>query len=124
MRRASRFAAVVPCAALLLSGCGGGGDETTDTTAPAAAAPSTLTKSDLLTQGDAICAEVNAAVGTISSTSAEGASRVAQEADLYGGMVERLRGLGEPDETTGYEEFISAADELAQAQDDAALAAA
>ncbi len=125
MRRYHLLAAAVPVAALLIAGCGGGGGETTDTTAaaPVTTAP-TLTKADLLTQGDAICAEVNAAVGTISSTATEGASQVAQEAQLYKGMVERLKGLGTPEEPEGYEQFIAAADELSQAQSNAALAAA
>jgi hypothetical protein len=109
----------------MIAGCGGGGDETTDTTAAVTEpATKTLSKAELLTQGDAICAEVNAAVGTLSSSASEGASRVAQEADLYSGMVERLKGLGMPEEAAGYEQFIAAADELAQAQSDAALAAA
>ncbi len=125
MRRRSFLAAVVPCAVVLIAGCGGGGDETTDTAASAPApALTTLSKAELITQGDAICAEVNAAVGSLSSTSSEGASRVAQEADLYSGMVERLKGLGTPEEPEGYDQFIAAADELAQAQSDAALAAA
>jgi uncharacterized membrane protein YgcG len=125
MRRRFLFGAVVPVVALVIAGCGGGGDETTDTTAAAAVetAP-TLTKADLLKQGDAICAEVNAAVGTLAESSTEGASRVAQEADLYKGMVERLKGLGMPEEAEGYEEFIASADDLAQTQSDAALAAA
>jgi uncharacterized membrane protein YgcG len=125
MRRSPLFAAIVPIAALVIAGCGGGGDETTDTTAaaPVETTP-TLTKADLLKQGDAICAEVNAAVGTLAESSTEGASRVAQEADLYKGMVERLKRLGTPEEPEGYEEFIGAADELSQAQSDAALAAA
>ncbi|HEY7255287.1 MAG TPA: hypothetical protein VH476_01270 [Solirubrobacterales bacterium] len=115
----------MPVAALLIVGCGGGGGETTETTAaaPVATTP-TLTKADLLKQGDAICAEVNAAIGTLSEGSSEGASRVAQEADLYKGMVERLKGLGTPEEPEGYEQFMAAADELAQAQSNAALAAA
>ena len=125
MRRRYLFAAAVPCAALLITGCGGGGGETTDTTAAATvAAPLTLSKAELITQGDAICAEVNAAIGSLSSTASEGASRAAQEADLYGGMVDRLKGLGTPEEPEGYEQFIAAADELAQAQSNAALAAA
>jgi hypothetical protein len=125
MRRSSLFAAAVPLAALAIAGCGGGGGETTDTTAaaPVETAP-TLTKADLLKQGDAICAEVNAAVGTLAQSSTEGASRVAQEADLYKGMVERLKGLGTPEEAEGYEQFMAAADELAQVQSNAALAAA
>jgi hypothetical protein len=124
MRRRSLFAAAVPIAALVIAGCGGGGGETTDTTAAAPVTTPTLTKADLLKQGDAICAEVNAAVGTLAESSTEGASRVAQEADLYKGMVERLKGLGTPEEPEGYDQFMTAADELAQAQSDAALAAA
>jgi uncharacterized membrane protein YgcG len=123
--KARALLAVVPALLLLVSGCGGGGDD--ETSAPAVATtpePATLTKTELLEQGDAICAEVNAAVGTVAASSAEAASRVAQEANLYEGMVERLKGLGTPDDTTGYDEFIGAADTLAQAQSDAALAAA
>jgi len=106
------------------AGCGGG-DDGEETVAPATeATTAALTKEELLTQGDAICAEVNAAVGTVSSTASAGAAQVAQEADLYGGMVERLKALGTPDEATGYEEFIGAADALAKAESDAALAAA
>jgi hypothetical protein len=111
--------------ALLIAGCGGGGGETTETTAaaPVTTAP-TLTKADLLKQGDGICAEVNAAIGSLSSSASEGASQVAQEAELYKGMVERLKDLGMPEEAEGYEQFIAAADELAQAQSNASLAAA
>jgi hypothetical protein len=107
-----------------ISGCGGGGDdetsaapvETTEETAPS--------KDELLSQGDAICAEVNAAVGTLTSNAGEdSAALVAQEADLYGGMVDRLTGLGEPTEAVGYPEFIAAAEQLQQAESDAQLAA-
>jgi hypothetical protein len=125
MRRYHLLPAALPVAALLIVGCGGGGGETTDTTAaaPVTTAP-TLSKADLITQGDGICAEVNAAVGTLSSTASEGASQVAQEAELYKGMVERLKGLGTPEEPEGYEQFMASADELSQAQSNAALAAA
>jgi hypothetical protein len=110
-------------AALALAGCGGGGGDTT------AAAPvettettPTLTKEELITQGDAICAEVNAAVGTVNAGEAEASAQISQAADLYGGMVERLQALGTPDEAAGYEEFADAAEELAQATSDARLA--
>ncbi|HEX6228002.1 MAG TPA: hypothetical protein VFZ41_00910, partial [Solirubrobacterales bacterium] len=122
--KARAWLAIVPLFALLVAGCGGGDDEPTAPTVATTPEP-TLTKAELLEQGDAICAEVNAAVGTVSSTTGtEAASRVAQEANLYEGMVERIKGLGKPDDTAGYEEFIGAADTLAQAQSDAALAAA
>ena len=84
----------------------------------------TLSKAELIAQGDAICAEVNAAVGTLGASEAEAADQVSQTADLYGGMVERLKALGTPDDTEGYEEFADAADELAQAKSDAELASA
>ena len=84
----------------------------------------TLTKADLIAQGDAICAEVNAAVGTLGASETEASDQVSQTADLYGGMVERLQALGTPDDTEGYEEFADAADELAQATSDAELASA
>jgi hypothetical protein len=84
--------------------------------------PPALSKEELIAQGDAICAEVNAAVGTVSASSTEGSSQIAQEANLYGGMVERIKDLGTPEDSSGYPEFIAAADELSQAENDAQLA--
>lgn len=110
--------------AMALAGCGGGDDETTES-APTgiSEAPAALSKEELLAQGDAICAEVNAAVGTVGSTSTE-AGQSNQVAELYTGMVERLKGLGAPsDDSAGYEEFIGAAEGLGQAESDVALAA-
>ena len=118
-------AALVAMSAGLVGCGGGGGDETTAAPTVEATTEAALSKEELLTQGDAICAEVNAAVGTVSSTAGEDtAARVAQEADLYGGMVERLKGLGAPaEESAGYSEFLAAAEELDQAESDARLAA-
>ena len=111
-------------AALAVAGCGGGGGGDTTTAAPVTTneAPPTLSKADLISQGDAICAEVNAAVGTVVASEAETSDQVSQAADIYSGMVERLKGLGTPDDTKGYEDLMSAADELAQAENDARLA--
>jgi hypothetical protein len=111
-------------AAMALAGCGGDGDETTAAPVETVEAAPTLTKEDLLAQGDAICAEVNAAVGTLGAGETDTSDQVSQAADLYGGMVERLQALGTPDEAEGYEEFAEAADELAQAASDAELASA
>jgi hypothetical protein len=110
-------------AALAVAGCGGGDGEDTTAAAPVTTteAPS-LSKEELIAQGDAICAEVNAAVGTVSASETEASDRVSQEAELYTGMVERLKSLGTPDEAEGYEDFTAAADELAQAESDAQLA--
>jgi hypothetical protein len=113
-----------PAAALALAGCGGGGGGETTASAPVTTTEATpsLSKAELISQGDAICAEVNAAVGTLGASEAGSASQVSQAADLYSGMVERLKGLGTPGEAEGYDEFMSAADELAQAESDARLA--
>jgi hypothetical protein len=109
--------------ALALAGCGGGGEETTAAPVATTETTPTLTKEELISQGDAICAEVNAAVGTVFAGESETSDQVSQAADLYSGMVERLQDLGTPDEAEGYEEFAEAADALAQAESDAALAA-
>jgi hypothetical protein len=112
--------------ALALAGCGGGGGGDTTAAAPVTTEETTptLSKDELISQGDAICAEVNAAVGTVVSSETETSDQVSQVSDLYSGMVERLQGLGTPDEAAGFEEFAEAADKLAQAASDAALASA
>ena len=109
---------------LFAAGCGGGGsDESTAAPVETTEETAALTKDELISQGDGICAEVNAAVGTVGSTSSEAGGEAAQVAGLYGGMVERLKDLGAPsDDSTGYAEFIAAAESLAQAEDNVKLA--
>src|SRR4029077_10738587 len=117
--------AVSALALLAFAGCGGGGGGDSTAVAPVETTETTaaLSKEELIAQGDAICAEVNAAVGTVGSTSSAAAGQAAQAAGLYGGMVERLQGLGAPsDDSTGYPEFISSAEALAQAEDNVKLA--
>jgi uncharacterized membrane protein YgcG len=120
-----RLLAILPLAALAIAGCGGGGgDDSTTTPVERTEATTALSREELIIQGDAICAEVNAAVGTVGSTSSGAAGQAAQVAGLYGGMVERLKNLGAPtDESTGYPDFISSAEALAQAEDNVKLAA-
>jgi hypothetical protein len=118
--RSRRFVAVaLPLAALAIAGCGGGDDSTEPapvvTTTPTTTA---LSKDELITQGDAICAEVNAAIG-----GSEAGGQAGQVADLYVGMVESLKRLGTPEEAEGYSEFSSAADGLSQAEGEVKLAA-
>ncbi|HEX2096575.1 MAG TPA: hypothetical protein VHF50_04335 [Solirubrobacterales bacterium] len=123
MTRPLLYALTVMGAALAIGGCGGDdGDETTAPVAPPPVETTALTKEELLAQGDAICAEVNAAVGALASTEAGG--EAVESAELYSGMVERLQDLGAPsDDAAGYSEFSAAAEELAQAQGDVELAA-
>ncbi len=105
---------------LVLTGCGGG-DDSPETTAATTEAEAALTKADLISQGDAICAEVNAAVGSVAAS--ESSDQTAQVADLYIGMVESIKRLGTPAEETGYPEFIASADRLAEIEGEVKLAA-
>jgi len=121
MRSRSFLTAALPLAVLAIAGCGGGSDSTEP--APAATAtPETtaLSKNELIAQGNAICAEVNAAIGGLGASEAEGSA--GQVADLYVGMVESLKRLGTPQEAAGYSEFSSAADALSQAEGEVKLA--
>lgn len=124
MGNSKRLLVSLPLVALAIAGCGGGGgDDSTAATAPEITEVAALSKEELIAQGDAICAEVNAAVGTVGSTSSGAAGQAAQVAGLYAGMVERLKGLGAPgDEAAGYPEFIASAEALAQAEDNVKLA--
>ena len=116
--------ALLPIAALAIAGCGGGGgSDSTESTAVSAVTTTALSKAELIEQGDAICAEVNAAVGSLGASGTETGSPAAQAASLYSGMVASLNNLGTPQEADGYAEFSSAAEELAQAEDEVKLAA-
>ncbi|HVQ57431.1 MAG TPA: hypothetical protein VMS60_00855 [Solirubrobacterales bacterium] len=110
--------------ALAIAGCGGGGDDTTQATvAETTEAPASLSKEDLISQGDAICSEVNAAIGSIGASAADTQTQVTQTADLYTGMVESISDLGTPEDSAGYSDFIQAAEELAKVEGEAKLAA-
>jgi hypothetical protein len=119
--------ALTALVALLVAGCGGGGDETETTTTPTVEEPVALTKDELITQGDGICAEVNAAVGALSSSETEGESATGDSekiANLYTGMVERLQDLGTPEgDEPEYVNFMEAAEELGKVEGELKLAA-
>jgi hypothetical protein len=108
--------------ALVAAGCGGGGDDTTESAATAVEAPPAPTKAELISQGDAICGEVNKAIGALAVSETEVPDQIEQTADLYIGMVESIKRLGTPQETVGYGEFIAAAEELAAVEAEAKLA--
>lgn len=117
--------ALVALIALVAAGCGGGGDETTAPTAETTVEePTALSKAELISRGDGICGEVNAAIGAIgASEEGEVDEQTTEVADLYIGMVESIKDLGTPTETEGYEEFIGAADDLAAVEGEIKLAA-
>ena len=124
MRRLGLGVGALALAMIAIAGCGGGGDDDSTASAPVETTEAVaLSKEELVAQGDGICAEVNAAVGTVGSTSAGAENQASQVAGLYGGMVERLKGLGAPsDDSAGYAEFIAAAEALAQAEENVELA--
>jgi hypothetical protein len=118
--------ALLAALALLVAGCGGGGGGDTETTVhvPKEPEPTALTKSELITKGDDICAEVNAAVGSVASSAADTDTQTRQVSELYVGMADRLKELGKPsDDAPGYEEFIGAAETLGQVEGEVKLAA-
>jgi hypothetical protein len=124
MRPGKPLILAVPLAALAISGCGGGGGGDTTAAPVTTETTPTLSKEDLISQGDSICREVNAAVGTIGANDSETSSEAIQVADIYAGMVDNLKGLGEPDAEAeaGYAEFIEAAEQLSAAEGEAKLA--
>jgi hypothetical protein len=114
--------------ALVVAGCGGGGDDETETTTtPTVEEPAALTQDELIEQGDGVCAEVNAAVGALSSSASEEAGSPEQSekiANLYLGMVERLQGLGAPEEAdSDYMKFSEATEQLGKVEGEMKLAA-
>jgi hypothetical protein len=113
--------------ALAIAGCGGGGGgETTDAAVTTTEEPQKLTKAELIEQGDSICAEVNAAVGALSSETEETAvpETIEKTSNLYLGMVERLQELGSPEGDDGsYANVMEAAEELAKVEGEVKLAA-
>jgi hypothetical protein len=106
----------------VLAGCGGDDDPAPETpvVTPTTEKTPAISKQDFIEQGDGICAEVNAALGALDSTDAEA---TAERADLYDGMVDKLRGLGKPDDEAGLDAVLSSGDDLAAAESDAADAA-
>lgn len=118
--RLARTPVIGALAALAIAGCGGGGDDSTEASATAEAPPA-LSKAELISQGDAICAEVNAAVGSLGGS--EAPAQAAQVSDLYTGMVDSIERLGVPEEEAGYPELLAAAEELSKVEAEAKLAA-
>ena len=106
------------------SGCGGGGSSSTTTAKkPKEEAAPKLSKGQFISQGDAICAEVNTAVGSVGESVAETRSQTTQIANLYSGMVQSLQRLGQPSEIDGYSDFMGAAERLAMTENEVKAAA-
>jgi peptidoglycan DL-endopeptidase CwlO len=123
----SRYALAPPLAAVtavLLVGCGGDDDSsiTTVQTEP----PQTLTKDDLIEQGDAICEETDTALVSLSESETPGdaSTQIAQERDLTEGMLEQLRNLGAPaEDQQTLNEFLDSLESVVDNLDKQELAA-
>jgi hypothetical protein len=115
----------LPLAALAIAGCGGGGGGGSTASSASVAStptPAALNKAEYIKEGDSICAEVNAAVGSIgSSSSIRSSSQVGQVAEIYIGMANSLKGLGLP-QGGANSQLISAAEALSKAESEAKLA--
>ena len=67
--RPSRYLPIAAVLAVLaLAGCGGGGSSTTSSEPATTETKPTPSKAQLIAQGDGICAEVNAAVGSVAAS--------------------------------------------------------
>ncbi len=115
--------AALAAAALLVAGCGGGSSDSSSTTAKAPKEPAALSKAEFISQGDAICAEVNSAIGSLGEDEGEAKELTIETANLYDGMVERLKELGIPKEKEGFDEFSEAASMLGKIEGELKLAA-
>jgi hypothetical protein len=129
MRLPKHLTIALSLAALLVlvaAGCGGGGgsDSTAATEPPTEAAAPKLTKAELISQADGLCAEVNAAVGSVGASAASSQNQTEQVATLYTGMVSGINELGTPQEASAeFTEFSAAAEELAKVEGEVKLAA-
>lgn len=117
--------ALLLVAAVLVAGCGGGGDDSTaETQETTVEERETLTSTELISRGDAICGEVNAAIGAIGADEeGEIDEKTTEVAGLYVGMIESLQALGRPSDTEGYDDFWAAAEEFAKVEGEVKSAA-
>ena len=97
-----------------LSACGGDSDEpAVPTTVEEPTAVTVLTQAELISAGDGICAEINAAVGSIqASETSDDELKASQIADLYAGLGTRLEELGTPSDGEAPTAVIEAAQAL------------
>jgi hypothetical protein len=94
-------------AATALAACGGGGGVPITSFPAPTVTTQALTKTDYITKADAICAEANAALGSLPASDA--ATLAGQQVDVYQNLVDQLDGLGVPTEDqTTLQQFLSA----------------
>lgn len=103
---------VLSALAMTAVGCGGDDGEPSSERG-------TLTKTELLAQGDAICAEVNTALGALAAeaATAEVPRTIEKSINLFAEMLDRLQALGPPKDDDGsYAKFKEAAGRFAKVE--------
>jgi len=103
------------------AGCGGGDDD--ETTTPVTATTGTteavaITQDQLISEGDAVCAEANSALGAIESSTADETTKSSQVADIYDGIAQQLGDFGTPSDGEPPTDVIAAAQDLADGSGD------
>ena len=80
-----------------------------------------LTKADYITKADAVCAEANAALGSLAA--ADAATLATQQVDIYQNLVEQLNTLGLPTEDqVTLDQYLAAIQEILDNQEKITLA--
>ena len=108
-----------------IAGCGGGDEEEPPAPAPVEepVESPTLTQNELINEGDSYCAEANAAVGTISESTADDSIKESQIAGIYSGLADDLESLGAPTEGDAPTDVIEAAQALSESDSTTAASA-
>ena len=120
--------AALACTAFLAA-CGGEDDSlpqtevVTPSTTEAQVSDEPITTDDFLAAGDEICVETFSAVSAAEEDETDEAELYETRANLYEEMLEELQSLGTPEDDEGLEDLYSAATDLAETNDDAAIAA-
>lgn len=97
------------------AGCGGDDEEPVEPAPVEEPVESpTLTMNELINEGDSYCAEANAAVGTISESTADDSIKQSQIAGIYSGLADDLESLGAPTEGDAPTDVIEAAEALSE----------
>ena len=107
-RHTSTLAALLVAAPLaLLVGCGGGDDAPITAVTTETQTTPVLSKTEYIDQADGICAEANAAIANLTTTTDQ-TLLISQEREITEGMLSSLRSLGTPTEdATTLESYLS-----------------
>ncbi|MGI8462233.1 MAG: hypothetical protein ACR2OC_11470 [Solirubrobacterales bacterium] len=108
-------------------GCGGDDEPITSvsstTAGPTGASGASGTLESFIDQGDDICAESNAAIANIASSSATTDTSTSQEVSITEGQIDGLKSLGAPPEDAEtFDRFLTAQEEVVAALEKADLA--